>query len=79
MNDLTRREVRALIFIERTLAIHGYSPTVREIMEAIGHASPSSTHSTLWNLERKGFIRWQPNRPRTIRVLRRVTGYGGAA
>ena len=46
----------------------GYPPSMREIGEAVGLTSPSSVAHQLATLERKGFIRRDPNRPRAIEV-----------
>ena len=45
---------------------HGYPPTVREIGEEVGLASPSTAHAHLANLERVGLIKRDPSKPRAI-------------
>jgi repressor LexA len=47
---------------------HGYPPSVREIGEAVGLVSPSSVAYQLKELERKGHLRRDPNRPRAVDV-----------
>jgi repressor LexA len=47
----------------------GYPPSLREIGEAVGLTSPSSVAHQLTSLERKGFLRRDPNRPRAIEVI----------
>jgi repressor LexA len=47
---------------------HGYPPTVREIGEAVGLVSPSSVAYQLKELERKGYLRRDPSRPRAVDV-----------
>ena len=49
---------------------HGYPPTVREIGEAVGLASPSTVHAHLANLERAGLIKRDPTKPRAIELRR---------
>src|SRR5512133_3538730 len=49
---------------------HGYPPTVREIGEAVGLASPSTVHAHLANLERAGFLKRDPTKPRAIELRR---------
>ena len=66
MDDLTARQRRILEFIRTATAERGYPPTVREIGEAVGLTSSSSVHSQLENLERKGYLRKDPTKPRAI-------------
>src|SRR2546423_370978 len=73
MDDLTPRQRRIVAFIRETLKERGYPPTVREIGEAVGLTSSSSVHSQLENLERKGYLRKDPTKPRAI-----ATGETGA-
>ena len=68
MSDITSRQQRILDFIERTVRERGYPPTVREIGEAIGLTSPSTVHSHLNTLQRLGFLRRDPTKPRAIEV-----------
>ena len=64
--DLTARQRRILEFINTATHERGYPPTVREIGEAVGLTSSSSVHSQLENLERKGYLRKDPTKPRAI-------------
>ena len=48
---------------------HGYPPTVREIGEAVGLASPSTVHAHLANLERAGLFRRDPTKPRALELI----------
>ncbi len=66
MDDLTPRQRRIIDFIQETVRERGYPPTVREIGEAVGLTSSSSVHSQLTNLQRRGFIRKDPAKPRAI-------------
>ncbi len=50
---------------------HGYPPTVREIGEAVGLASPSTVHAHLANLERAGLLRRDPTKPRALELTGR--------
>src|SRR5260221_6962000 len=50
---------------------HGYPPTVREIGEAVGLASPSTVHAHLANLERAGLLRRDPTKPRALELMGR--------
>jgi repressor LexA len=65
---LTDRQVRILQAIRDAVETRGYPPSVREIGEAVGLHSPSSVHSQLATLERRGYLRRDPSRPRAIEV-----------
>ncbi|HWH33353.1 MAG TPA: transcriptional repressor LexA [Egibacteraceae bacterium] len=65
---LTERQQRILEMIRESVATRGYPPSVREIGEAVGLRSPSSVHSQLAALERGGYLRRDPSRPRAIEV-----------
>jgi repressor LexA len=66
--DLTERQRRILEFIRAWVERHGYPPSVREIAEAVGLVSPSSVAYQLKELEKKGYLRRDPNRPRAVDV-----------
>ncbi len=65
---LTARQREILDFIERQMRERGYPPSVREIGEAVGLTSPSTVHSHLATLQRLGFLRRDPTKPRAIEV-----------
>jgi repressor LexA len=65
---LSSRQRRILAVIRDWVEQHGYPPTVREIGEAVGLVSPSSVAYQLKELERKGFLRRDPSRPRAVDV-----------
>jgi repressor LexA len=67
-SGLTPRQRRVLEVIRESVARRGYPPSVREIGEAVGLTSPSSVAYQLAVLERKGFLRRDPNRPRAVDV-----------
>jgi repressor LexA len=66
--QLTERQQEILRYIERTVGERGYPPSVREIGEAVGLASPSTVHSHLHTLQRLGYLRRDPTKPRAIEV-----------
>ncbi|PZR55426.1 repressor LexA [Xylanimonas oleitrophica] len=66
---LTARQHRVLETIRASVESRGYPPTMREIGEAVGLASPSSVKHQLMTLERKGYLRRDPNRPRAMEVV----------
>jgi repressor LexA len=67
-DELTGRQGKILEVIREAVTSRGYPPSIREIGEAVGLTSTSSVHSQLAALERKGFIRRDPTKPRAIEV-----------
>jgi repressor LexA len=65
---LTRRQQAILDVIRDSVERRGYPPSIREICESAGLASTSSVAHQLTMLERKGFLRRDPNRPRAVDV-----------
>ncbi|HEY7010263.1 MAG TPA: transcriptional repressor LexA [Jatrophihabitantaceae bacterium] len=63
---LTRRQQAILDVIRDSVERRGYPPSIREICESAGLASTSSVAHQLSMLERKGFLRRDPNRPRAV-------------
>ena len=83
-DGLTVRQRRVLEVIRNSVDRRGYPPSLREIGEAVGLTSPSSVAHQLSTLERKGFLRRDPNRPRAIEVVSPdspadMRGYRGGA
>jgi repressor LexA len=68
--ELTARQQEILDVIERELSERGYPPSVREIGEAVGLTSPSTVHAHLATLQRLGFLRRDPTKPRALEVRR---------
>ena len=68
---LTARQQEILHFVNAHLAQHGYPPTVREIGAAVGLTSSSTVHAHLANLERDGFLRRDPTKPRAMELMDR--------
>ena len=77
-SGLTPRQRRVLEEIRSSVERRGYPPSMREIGEAVGLTSSSSVSHQLAALERKGFLRRDPNRPRAIEV-RHPDGAAGAS
>jgi repressor LexA len=65
---LTARQRQILDVIEQNMQDRGYPPSVREIGEAVGLTSPSTVHSHLASLERLGYLRRDPSKPRALEV-----------
>jgi repressor LexA len=68
VSGLTRRQQAILDVIRDSVERRGYPPSIREICESAGLASTSSVAHQLAMLERKGFLRRDPNRPRAVDV-----------
>jgi repressor LexA len=68
-DGLTPRQRTILDCIRDSVDRRGYPPSMREIGQAVGLTSPSSVAHQLGALERKGYLRRDPNRPRAIEVV----------
>lgn len=68
VTGLTRRQQAILDVIRDSVERRGYPPSIREICESAGLASTSSVAHQLAMLERKGFLRRDPHRPRAVDV-----------
>jgi repressor LexA len=68
---LTGRQQEIWDFVVEYVDRHGYPPTVREIGEKVGLASPSTVHAHLANLERAGYLRRDPTKPRALELTGR--------
>jgi repressor LexA len=66
---LTARQQEIWEYVVEYLGRHGYPPTVREIGDAVGLASPSTVHAHLANLERAGLLRRDPTKPRALELI----------
>lgn len=69
MKTISSRQRSILEFIKKEVKEKGYPPSVREIGEAVGLASSSTVHGHLARLEKKGYIRRDPTKPRAIEIL----------
>lgn len=65
---LTGKRRQILEFIAEHIQRNGYPPSVREIGEAVGLSSSSTVHTHLQLLQREGFLRRDPTKPRTLSV-----------
>jgi repressor LexA len=68
VGGLTPRQRKVLEVISASVERRGYPPSMREIGDAVGLTSTSSVSHQLIALERKGFLRRDPNRPRAVEV-----------
>lgn len=68
LSDLSDRQRRILEVIRDAVVLRGYPPSIREIGDAAGLQSTSSVAYQLKELEKKGFLRRDPNKPRAVDV-----------
>ncbi|HHU63542.1 MAG TPA: transcriptional repressor LexA [Clostridiales bacterium] len=67
---LSKKQKRILDFIKSEIDKKGYPPSVREICDGVGLKSTSTVHGHLTRLEKKGYIRRDATKPRTIEILK---------
>lgn len=70
MEQKRDKQMEIYEYIKKKLHEKGYPPSVREICEAVGLSSTSTVHGHLTRLEKKGFIRRDPTKPRAIELLK---------
>ena len=66
---ISKKQQEILEYIKSQILERGFPPAVREICEAVGLKSTSSVHSHLETLEKNGYIRRDPTKPRAIEIL----------
>ncbi|MCI9006820.1 MAG: transcriptional repressor LexA [Lachnospiraceae bacterium] len=66
---ITQKQQEILDFIKSEILSKGYPPAVRDICEAVNLKSTSSVHSHLESLEKNGYIRRDPTKPRAIEIM----------
>lgn len=66
--NITKKQLEILEYIKEQILSKGYPPAVREICEAVNLKSTSSVHSHLETLEKNGYIRRDPTKPRAIEI-----------
>lgn len=66
---ITKKQEEILNYIKNEILERGFPPAVREICQAVGLKSTSSVHSHLESLEKNGYIRRDPTKPRAIEIL----------
>lgn len=69
-NKLTKKQQEILDFLNREIEVKGYPPSVREICRAVGFKSTSTVHSYLAKLEKEGYIKKDPSKPRALKVVK---------
>lgn len=66
---LTARQREILDWLSAYIRDHGYSPSLRELVDAFGFKSTNGAMCHLVPLRRKGFVTWLEGHPRTLRVI----------
>ena len=66
---ISKKQLEILEYIKSEILRIGYPPAVREICEAVNLKSTSSVHSHLETLEKNGYIRRDPTKPRAIEIM----------
>ena len=66
---ITKKQQEILDYIKNEIINRGFPPAVREICEAVNLKSTSSVHSHLETLEKNGYIRRDPTKPRAIEIV----------
>ncbi len=69
-NELNKREKAILKFIEKQVTENGYPPSVREIGKAVGLSSTATVHTYLTSLAKKGYIKKETQKGRTLKLLK---------
>src|SRR2546421_3015282 len=68
-DELTERQAKILEYIRYVTRVRNYPPSVREIGEAVGLSSSSTVHNHLNQLERRGLIRRDASKSRTVQLV----------
>ena len=68
-NNLTDAQNELLEWIKNYLKDFQHSPSIRQMMNAMGLKSPAPIQSRLKHLQQKGFIRWQEGKARTLQII----------
>tara|TARA_Y100000991_G_C21871736_1_gene305431 strand:+ start:34 stop:651 length:618 start_codon:yes stop_codon:yes gene_type:complete len=71
-NNLTEAQNELLRWIKEYMKDYRYSPSIRQMMEAMGLKSPAPIQSRLKHLQEKGYISWQEGKARTLQIIDEV-------
>lgn len=69
-NELNKREKAILKYIEKQVKENGYPPSVREIGKGVGLSSTATVHTYITGLEKKGYIKKENQKGRTLKLLK---------
>ena len=67
---MKKRQKAIYEYIGEYIENNSYPPTIREIAEGVGLSSPATVHGHLSRLKNKGFVDFEPTRPRTLRLIK---------
>ena len=73
-NDLTDAQNELYAWIKNYMRDFKHSPSIRQMMKAMGLKSPAPIQSRLKHLQEKGYISWQEGKARTMQILEEITG-----
>lgn len=77
MKELTKKQIETLEVIERLTERNGLPPSLREIQREMGLANQSTVSFHVSNLRDKGYITYEPNKKRTIKIIKEWRGIDG--
>ncbi|EZH66804.1 hypothetical protein DH09_02365 [Bacillaceae bacterium JMAK1] len=66
---MTKRQKEALQVAIAFIDTNGFSPTFRELKERLGLKSQSAVHTLFIRLKEQGYVTWEYDRPRTLKIL----------
>ena len=67
--NITKKQMEIYEYLKKEILSKGYPPAIREICEAVNLKSTSSVHSHLESLEKNGYIKRDPTKPRAIEIV----------
>lgn len=70
MTPLTRRQSRVLNFIKRHIESKGYPPSWMDVSTELGSKNPNTGSHHLKALARKGYIKWETGKARTLKIIK---------
>tara|TARA_Y100001978_G_scaffold174442_1_gene166015 strand:+ start:101 stop:718 length:618 start_codon:yes stop_codon:yes gene_type:complete len=73
-NNLTDAQNELYAWIKNYVKDYQHSPTIRQMMQAMGLKSPAPIQSRLKHLQEKGYISWQEGKARTMQIVEEITG-----
>ena len=75
-NELTEAQNELFEWIKNYIKNFNHSPSIRQMMEAMGLKSPAPIQSRLKHLQEKGYISWQEGRARTLQLVKEIVSGG---
>lgn len=68
---MLEKEMELVCLIKKWWANEKYAPTMKELTEAVGFKSTSTTHNYLMSLKNKGIVTWEEKKGRTIKIVKK--------